>query len=359
MPLAAVQDLYAMESPEYLRLSLAAAMTLDLAPGTFFRGAKLGCINLLLTYAAGCKANCAFCGLARENHRRGDARFEKFIRVSWRAFPLDEILARCRNAPPHVGRVCVSMITHPRAREDVLTVCSRVRRETSLPVSLLIAPTLLDGDDLLRMRDAGADRLGVAVDAATPELFAALRGKPAGGPHRWEHYWRTYDQALEIFGEDRAGVHLIHGLGETEQELVGVIDRARRAGGCTHLFCFYPERYSALHERPQPPAAGYRRVQMARWLIDQDLARAADMAFDAAGRITGFGAAPEVVARALASGRPFMTSGCPGPDGEVACNRPYGNEKPGPDLRNYPFLPEALDLELITRQMGDYGEAGA
>lgn len=53
------------ESPEVLRMSLAAAMTLDFAPGSFYRNACLGCINLLLTYRSGCAARCAYCGLSR------------------------------------------------------------------------------------------------------------------------------------------------------------------------------------------------------------------------------------------------------------------------------------------------------
>lgn len=341
-------------SPQRVRLSLAAAITLGLTPGRFYRGAKLGCINLLLTYASGCKANCAFCGLARENPYQNDPRFEKFIRVAWRDYDLDLVLERSAQAPPHVERLCISMITHPRAVADTIHICRQVRRRTRLPVSLLIAPTLTSHDDLVAMREAGADRIGVAIDCATPELFARLRGKPAGGPHRWGRYWQVFHQALEVFGPGMVGVHLIHGLGESERDLVLAMDRARRAGGCTHLFCFFPERFSALGDRPQPPPHGYRRVQMARWLIDHDLARAEDMRFDAQGRIVHFGVDQAVLDQALASGRPFMTSGCPGPSGEVACNRPFGNEKPGPDLRNYPFPLEPEDIALVRSQIGVY-----
>ncbi len=341
-------------SPERVRLSLAAAMTLGLAQGRFFRNARLGCINLLLTYASGCKANCSFCGLARENPHRNDPRFEKFIRVAWASHPLDEVIARCAQAPPWVERVCISQITHPRAQADTLEICRQVRARTHLPVSLLIAPTLLGRDDLLDMKEAGADRIGVAIDAATSELFARLRGKPARGPHRWDHYWRIYDQALEVFGQDQVGVHLIFGLGETEQELVRAMDRARAAGGSTHLFCFFPEKFSALGQRPQPQPFGYRRVQVARWLIDHDQARAKDMAFDEKGRVRDFGVDEDTLEAAIASGQPFMTSGCPGASGRVACNRPFGNEKPGPDLRNYPFELNQDDLALVRRQLATY-----
>ncbi len=355
MPLAAARTPLNESSPEQVRLSLAAAMTLGFAEGRFYRNARLGCINLLLTYPGGCKANCAFCGLARESQvAASDPRFQKFIRVTWKAYDLDEVVARCASAPPHVERLCVSMVTHPRARQDVLEVCRRVRAGCHLPVSLLIAPTLLSAADLAEMKQAGADRIGVAIDAATQELFRQLRGKPAGGPHRWEHYWDIYEESARVFGRDQVGVHLIHGLGETERELVEAMDRARAVGGSTHLFCFFPERFSVMADTPQPPPGGYRRIQLARWLIDHDLARAADMAFDGQGRIRDFGASPAVVEAAIASGRPFMTSGCPGASGEVACNRPFGNERPGPDLRNYPFPPAQEDIALLRRQLGEY-----
>jgi len=350
----AAQVLHEAYSPEHVRLSLAAAMTLGLAEGRFYRNARLGCINLLLTYATGCKANCSFCGLARENPHRNDPKFEKFIRVAWATQPLEVVLERCASAPNWVERVCISQITHPRAQADTLEICRQVRARTKLPVSLLIAPTLLNKDDLLDMREAGADRIGVAIDAATPGLFAELRGKPVKGPHRWEHYWRIFDVALEVFGRDMVGVHLIYGLGETEEELVRAMDRARAAGGSTHLFCFFPEKFSALGERTQPPPAGYRRVQLARWLIDHDQARAADMSFDPKGRVRDFGVDQAALEAAVALRKPFMTSGCPGASGEVACNRPFGNEKPGPDLRNYPFMLNAEDLALVREQMQSY-----
>ncbi|MHA2015753.1 MAG: radical SAM protein, partial [Candidatus Thorarchaeota archaeon] len=44
------------ESPEYVRTSLAAAMTIGKVPGRFYRDAKLYCINILLTYDEGCHA---------------------------------------------------------------------------------------------------------------------------------------------------------------------------------------------------------------------------------------------------------------------------------------------------------------
>jgi biotin synthase-related radical SAM superfamily protein len=340
------------ESPEYVRLSLAAAMTLGFVPGWFYRNARLRCVNLLLTYADGCKANCAFCGLAGEKFKTPADR--KFIRVPWKTFATRDVIEAIKLAPDDVGRVCVSMITHPRCKEDTLKLCRTISAETGKPVSLLISPTLLKKDDLVEMKVAGADRVGVAIDAATPEIFERLRGKPVKGPHRWEHYWQIYEESLEVFGKGMAGVHLICGLGETEKELAQAIWRARSLGGCTHLFSFFPEKGSRMEDNSSPAIGAYRRIQLARWLIDEDKTTFDSMEFDANGRIRGFGVIDSDLLRIIASGSPFETSGCPGPDGRVACNRPYGNEKPGPDIRNFPFTPDEADITKISSELLDY-----
>lgn len=345
-------DSYEMEekeSPEYVRLSLAAAMTLGFTKGWFYRNAKLRCINLLLTYESGCKANCAFCGLAGEKHK--PLRDKKFIRVPWGAFPMSRILDSLENVPAHVGRVCISMITHPRSRRDVLSICESVVQRSGLGVSLLISPTVMKRDDLKSMKDAGADRIGVAIDAATPEIFDRFRGKPVGGPHRWDKYWRVYEQSLEVFGEGMSGVHLICGLGETEEEMTRAIQRARTMGGGTHLFSFFPEKGSLMEKLPAPPMGSYRRIQLARWLIDNDITNMDKMSFNSSGEIVGFGLTGEELDSAIDKGEAFETSGCPGPDGRVACNRPYGNEKPGQGIRNFPFEPDPDDLVQIRAQL--------
>jgi lipoyl synthase len=342
------------DSPDYVRLSLAAAMTLGFTKGWFYRNAQLRCINLLLTYADGCRANCAFCGLANEKHTVPAAR--NFIRVPWRIFPTLDVVEAIQNAPSYVSRVCISMITHPRAKNDVLEVCRQVAATTNKSISLLIAPTLLKRDDLKSMKDCGADRIGVAVDGATSAIFEKFRGKPVRGPHRWDQYWKIYEDALDVFGAGMAGVHLICGLGETERELVSAIAKARSMGGCTHLFSFFPEKGSLMENHASPSIGTYRRIQLARWLIDNDRSLLTSMRFDSHDRIAQFGPSNSELNEIILSGEPFETSGCPGPDGRVACNRPYGNEKPGPSIRNFPFAPEPDDLQRIVEELSDYPE---
>ena len=333
-------------SPEYVRTSLAASLTLDFQQGSFHRDAKLKGLNLLLHYEEGCTGRCHFCGLSRS--RSEGPKKKTFIRVDWPLHSLEEIIERAKGKG-QIHRVCISMITHPRALEDTLYVIRRFKEETDLSISVLSSPMLVRNvGSLQAIKDAGADRVGIAVDAATSELFDRLRGKGVEGPHRWDHYWDVVRMAVSLFGRFRVGIHLIVGLGETEREMVEAIQKGQDAGAHTHLFSFFPEKGSPM-ENEFPPALGrYRRMQLARWIINESSGSIQRMRFDEDGRLTDFGMDIEPLIRA---GEPFMTSGCPGKDGKVACNRPYGNERPSGPIRNFPFMPEHQDIEEIRTQL--------
>lgn len=333
------------ESPEFVQTSLAGAMSMGLARGQFSRQIQCGCLNLLLTYRNGCSASCSYCGLAGNRH---EAPISTFIRVPWPTYRMSEILIRLKSQAHPFRRACVSMLTHGRALDDARAIIKSLRTETDLPVSGLISPTVMKQGDLEKIRDAGADRVGIAVDAATPDLFDKHRAKGVGGPHRWDVYMQCLKDAVGVFGPNRVGAHLIVGLGETEEQMVAFIDQANKMKVVTHLFSFFPEGGSVLESHPQPSLKQYRHIQMARYLINENIADRDAMTFSASGDLTDFGVDIEPY---VAQGLPFMTSGCPGNDGVMACNRPYGNERASEPMRNYPFPPEPEDIAIIRSQL--------
>ena len=82
-----------MRSPEYVQMSTAAAITLGIMPGKMHRCGCTRCLNLLLTYPEGCRANCAYCGLARHREAERDYADRNFIRVDWPAVPMAQVLS--------------------------------------------------------------------------------------------------------------------------------------------------------------------------------------------------------------------------------------------------------------------------
>nr|MDO8081133.1 radical SAM protein [Candidatus Freyarchaeota archaeon] len=352
------------ESPDYLQMSLAAAMTLGFENGSFYRGAKLYCVNLLLTYEKGCGASCAYCGLSRARKMGADFRSKSFIRVDWPIYPLDEIVSKLNSSfCSHVERVCVSMVTNPRACEDALTVVKNIRTRTQHLISTLICPTVINGDWLSDLKECGCDKVGVAIDTATPELFDRLRGRGVNGPHKWSHYWDIIERSLEVFGTGNVGVHLMVGLDETESEMAFVIQRIIDMGARVHLFSFFPEPLSFMETHPQPSIGQYRRIQLVSHLISNDLTHFEKLVFNEQGQIIDFGLNKAQLDSYISEGKPFMTTGCPGKTLNAACNRPYANCTPFQaymgELRNFPFEPNREDVEIIKRQVSDYSNKPA
>jgi lipoyl synthase len=346
-----------MRSPEYVQMSTAAAITLGVMQGRMHRCECTRCLNLLLTYPEGCRANCAYCGLARHREAERNYADRNFIRVDWPAVPLEqvvEIVARDGAATPF-HRMCISMITHPRSDEDTVSVLkawtARVDPST-IPVSILSNPTTMAREDVKRLRDLGADIFTVALDAATPTIFDRTRGKGVQSPHSWKKYWGILMDARDIFGPQKFGAHIIIGMGETEAEALTLVQQLVDLGGHSHMFCFFPEKGSLMDHLPATPRDQWRRVQLARYLIDYRGVRVEQMRFDGEGRVAHFGVPARDLDEVIDAGVAFRTSGCPGKfaDDVSACDRPYGDSPPS-NIASYPFAPNRTDLRKIRRQL--------
>lgn len=347
-----------MRSPEYVQMSTAAAITLGIMSGRMYRCECTRCLNLLLTYPEGCRANCAYCGLARHREAERDYADRNFIRVDWPAVPLARVIEKVAadGAASPFHRMCISMITHPRSDEDTRTVLKAWTDRidpSAIPVSILSNPTTMTREDVKSLRELGAEIFTVALDAATPEIFDRTRGKGVQSPHSWAKYWEILMHARDIFGPQKFGAHIIVGMGETEYDVLALVQKLVDLGGHSHLFCFFPEKGSLMDHLPATPRDQWRRVQLARYLIDYRGARVEHMRFDGDGRLTDFGIPRRELEEVIEAGVAFRTSGCPGKFAEdiSACDRPYGDSPPS-DIASYPFAPSRVDLRRIRRQLG-------
>ncbi len=338
-------------SPDWVRISTAAAIELGLKPGRI-AGCRCGCINLLQNYPEGCYANCSYCGLARE--RPGAAEDNTFIRVAWPLFPTDLVADQiaAKEANGGVGRVCIAEVQDARAYGDLVDMTRRVRRRAEeVPISALVSAPTLNEERLRELRDAGADIVGIGLDAASRDVFHDTRGRGVRGPHDWDQHWEIARAARRIFGPWKVNFHVIVGLGETDAELVELFYALHAEEIAAYLFSFNPEPGTRMHDVPRAPIERTRRIQLVKHLIEREELPRDAIAFDAAGAIARLDAPAELVEAAADGGTPFRTDGCPDRAGEVACNRPYGSYRPGEEFRDYPFPPGVDDLATIKSEM--------
>jgi biotin synthase len=215
--------------------------------------------------------------------------------------------------------------------KEILALSNKINSISRLPISISSQP--LSKEQIQHLMNAGVDRIGISLDAATEELFKQIKGSLVEGPYVWEKHIEGLKNAVQILGKGRVTTHFIVGLGETDRELIDIIQRMVNMGVHPSLFAFTPIPGTNQEKRPQPSIRRYRRIQLAHYLITNGKAKCEDIIFNLDGNIVDFRLKQSLIRDAVKTGLPFMTSGCPG------CNRPYYNERPGGPLYNYPFNP--------------------
>ena len=138
------------------------------------------------------------------------------------------------------------------------------------------------------------------------------------------------DSAIEVFGKGNVSTHLIVGLGESEKDVLLLIQTLSDLGITTALFAFTPILGTKLEYQNQPSIESYRRIQLTKHLIENGFIAFNSVIFDINGKILDFETKKNKLIKIIKSGIPFMTSGCP------SCNRPFYNERPSGPLYNYP-----------------------
>ncbi len=336
-------------SPDHVRISMASAIALRMRSGRFSRDFGFGGINLLLNYAEACRSDCGYCGLART--RPGSYEDKSFIRVEWPLVATDELVEKMARFEPSLTRICISMVTHGRAYRDTCDIAARISERVSTPLSVLVAPPVLNRERMETLRSIGVDMVGIGLDAVTEPLFRSIRSDVPAGGLKWEKYWEILADAREVFGPWKVNVHTVVGLGESDEDLIGLFTELRDSQVLSFLFCFNPEPDSRMAAQPQPPLTRWRRLQLARHLIEIEGYGPEQFDFDADGRLLRLKAARPAIEAVVADGSAFMADGCPSENGEPGCTRPYGSYRPTEPFRDYPFAPSASDLEEIRQQL--------
>jgi lipoyl synthase len=335
-----LQEKQPLNLPEQVRVSLGTAIVLGLLEGKL--DAKPTTAYFMTFKQGKCTANCGFCPQARASKSNADL----LSRVSWPTFSTPNVITALEKAfkQGQIKRVCFQALNYPTVFSQLETLVKEIKHRMAIPVSVSCQP--LNAKNIEVLANAGVNRLGVALDAATEVLFDKIKGEDAGSSYTWQNQFRILGEALRVFGRGKVSTHVIVGLGETEKDAVQVIQRCVDIGVLPALFAFTPVRGTALENTSPPSVESYRRVQLARFLITNGLAKCEDMWFDDEGKITNYGVATETLKPIIAGGKPFLTSGCPD------CNRPFYNEKPSGPLYNYPRKLNKKELKEIKQQLG-------
>jgi biotin synthase len=310
---------------EKIRVSIGSAAVLGLIQNKSFEEVPTTCY--CMTYIEGhCIANCGFCPQAKDSE--GSREF--LSRVTWPVFEFKEFLTKLNYLPPtkKFKRICVQTLNYYQNFSDLVEIVTQIRKNSNVPISIAVPP--LTRSKLRDLKLIGVDRIGIALDGSTEEIFEMVKGKGVNGPYNWNLHFQCLKDALEIFSEGFVTTHLIVGLGETQQQILELIQNLHGAKIKVSLFAFTPIKGTKLQNNLRPDLTGFRKIQLGRYLIINDIKKIKDFTFNMRGDIIKFNLNQTELRNIIEGSNAFMTSGCPG------CNRPYYTSKPSGLIYNFP-----------------------
>ncbi len=306
---------------EMVRVSLGTAILLDLKEGNL----KVKPTTAYIMVGENCQNNCSFCTQARDSTSKADL----LGRVTWPEYQFKDVLEALKDAEKDdLRRICLQCLNDPIHLTGLPSMVQRLHDASELPISVSIGPLGVDrSNDLKR---SGADRVGIALDGASPAIFDAIKGKDVGNPHTWGSTWRALDDAVSVFGKDNVSTHIIVGMGETDRDVFDTMVKARDTGITVSLFSYTPMKGTSFSGEP-PSIERYRALQLMRCSI-MGSGSTEGFEFSASGKLISID-----IDRIMLEGSSkdaFRTRGCPD------CNRPYYNERPRGPMYNYPYSVE-------------------
>ena len=296
-----------------------------------------------MTYTSSrCNANCAFCSQARGSN----AKAHQLSRVGWPAYPLSQVIdtltQRTQRLP--FERLCIQTLLYPNLIKDLTHIVNVLKYHIpEVPISLALPP--LEAYLVQNLYEAGVDRVAISLDAVTSHLFDAIKGSGVKGPFTWNRHFKALETVRAIFGPNRTTTHLIIGLGETEAQTVNLMEQLFKKGINIGLFPFTPITGTSLANKNRPTLDQYRRIQLAHYLLQNQLITTDQIQFNAMNKIEDYGLSNETLRDIIARGKAFQTAGCP------SCNRPFFTEQPGGPIYNYPTRPSDEALREIEHQL--------
>jgi len=318
-----------------IRVSIGSASVLGLYESKRFKDIPTTCY--LMTYKDGhCTANCGFCPQARES----GSSIELLSRVSWPIFSFKDFLTKLNYMPPtkRFKRICIQTLNYLHNFQDLIEIVSQIRKTCNIPISIAIPP--MEKENLEKLKLLGVDRVGIALDGATPEVFERVKGKIVKGPYNWSNHIQNLKEALTIFGEGNVTTHLIVGLGESANAILKTIKKLHDLKIKVSLFAFMPIKGTLLENLKQPDLLDFRKIQLGRYLLVNNNRLLKDFTFNNYGELVKFNLNEKELWDIVYNSDAFLTSGCPG------CNRPYYTSRPSGPIYNYPRT-------LVTHEMDD------
>jgi radical SAM protein (TIGR04043 family) len=124
-----------------------------------------------------------------------------------------------------------------------------VKAAVDLPIQVQCEPP--DGDIWFeRMKRAGADALGMHLEAVNPEVRARIMPGKAQVP--LSRYLSAFEAAVPVFGRGQVSTYILAGLGDTREAILATCEQLVARGVYPFVVPFVPIAGTPLESHPAP-----------------------------------------------------------------------------------------------------------
>ncbi len=151
-----------------------------------------------------------------------------------------------------VKNVTLTTGTPPGRDRGVLLLAQAtkaINERVNIPVHVQLEP--LQSKSLLeKLRDAGVDTVGIHVESFDKKIFAYI----CPSKSNLEAYFRSWKDAVEVFGKGQVSTFIIAGLGETDESILKGAEKAAQIGVVPYLLPLHPTA-GTIFENAKPPSS--------------------------------------------------------------------------------------------------------
>jgi len=145
-----------------------------------------------------------------------------------------------------------------------------VKAAVDLPVQVQCEPPE-DDAWFERLRTAGADGLGMHLEAVTPDVRRRIMPGKAQVPI--EKYMASFRAAVPVFGRGQVSTYILAGLGDTPEAILAMCEKLVGIGVYPFVVPFVPISGTPLESHPAPSAAFMHSIlqPLSRLLVQSGL----------------------------------------------------------------------------------------
>ena len=145
-----------------------------------------------------------------------------------------------------------------------------VKARVNLPIQVQCEPP--DDDAwFARMREAGADALGMHLEAVSEDVRRRIM--PGKATVSVDRYFAAFEAAVPVFGRGQVSTYILAGLGDAPEDILGVCERLVAIGVYPFVVPFTPISGTPLESHPTPKPAFMASIlgPLSRMLVESGL----------------------------------------------------------------------------------------